>query len=113
MGETRIMAKHEVRLLRFLGIIEFIGDKRQQGEEILVMGDFNAHFDSDGKALNCRAKFLNRLSEVVGFKILNFEDFTRGKRTWQGREKQSVFDYVLMSQELADSTSGMTIDDDG
>ena len=42
--------------------VEFVGDKRQQGEEILVMGDFNAHFDSDGKALDCRAKFLNRLS---------------------------------------------------
>ena len=49
--------------------MEFIGDKRQQGEEILVMGDFNAHFDSDGKALDCRAKFLNRLSEVVGLRI--------------------------------------------
>ena len=93
--------------------MEFIGDKRQQGEEILVMGDFNAHFGSDGKALDCRAKFLNRLSEVVGLRILNFEDSTRGKWTWQGREKQSVLDYILMSQELADSTSGMTIDDDG
>ena len=61
--------------------VEFIGDKRQQGEEILVTGDFNAHFD--------RAKFLNRLSEVVGLRILNFEDSTRGKWTWQGREKQS------------------------
>ena len=93
--------------------VEFIGDKRQQGEEILVMGDFNAHFGSDGKALDCRAKFLNRLSEVVGLRTLNFEDSTRGKWTWQGKEKLSVFDYVLMSQELADSTSGMTIDDDG
>ena len=55
---------------------------------------------------------MNRLSEVVGLRKLNFEDSTRGKLTWQGREKQSVLDFVLMSQELADSTSGMTIDDD-
>ena len=44
---------------------------------------------------------------------MNFADFTRGKWTWQGREKQSVLDYILMSQELAGSTSSMTIDDDG
>ena len=93
--------------------VEFICDKRQQGEEILVMGDFNAHFDSGGKALDCRAKFLNRLNKVGGLRIMNFADFTRGKWTWQGREKQSVLDYILMSQELADSTSSMTIDDDG
>ena len=32
-----------------------------------------------------------------------------------GREGKSsqYLDYVLMSQELADSTSGMTVDDDG
>ena len=30
-----------------------------------------------------------------------------------GQRKQSVLDYILMSQELADSTSSMTIDDDG
>ena len=93
--------------------MEFICDKRQQGEEILVMGDFNAHFDIGGKALDCRAKFLNRLNKVGGLRIMNFADFTRGKWTWQGREKQSVLDYILMSQELADSTSSMTIDDDG
>ena len=39
---------------------------------------------------------------------MNFADFTRGKWTWQSREKQSVLDYTLMSQELADSTSSMT-----
>ena len=89
--------------------VEFICDKRQQGEEILVMGDFNAHFDIGGKALDCRAKFLNRLNKVGGLRNMNFADFTRGKWTWQGREKQSVLDYILMSQELADSTSSMTI----
>ena len=93
--------------------VEFICDKRQQGEEILVMGDFNAHFDIGGKALDCRAKFLNRLNKVGGLRIMNFADFTKGKWTWQGREKQSVLDYILMSQELADSTSSMTIDDNG
>ena len=64
------------------------------------MGDFNAHFDSDGKALYCRAKFLNRLSEVVGLKILNFEDFTRGKWTWQGRETLQNRRHILARPRL-------------
>ena len=73
-------------------------------------------YDSGGKALDCRAKFLNRLKKVGGLRIMNFADFTRGKWTWQGRgnlAEQSVLDYILMSQELADSSSSMTIDDDG
>ena len=45
------------------------------------MGDFNAHFDSGGNALDCRAKFLNRLNKVGGLRIMNFADFTRGKWT--------------------------------
>ena len=70
--------------------VEFICDKSQQGEEMLVMGDFNAHFDSGGKALDCRTEFLNRLNKVGGLRIMKFADFTRGKWKWQGREKQSV-----------------------
>ena len=34
------------------------------------MGDFNAHFNSGGKALDCRAKFLNRLNKVGGLRIM-------------------------------------------
>ena len=39
--------------------VEFIGDKRQQGEEILVMGYFNANFGSDGKALESKTAGLS------------------------------------------------------
>ena len=51
--------------------VEFIGDKRQQGEEILVVGDFNAHFDRDGKALDCRAKFFEQVK--WGCRVKNIE----------------------------------------
>ena len=46
------------------------------------------------QALDCRAKLLNRISNDLGMRILNFQAFTRGKWTWHGGEKKSVLDYA-------------------
>ena len=62
-------------------IIDYVLDKRQREEEILIMGYFNAHFSTEGRALDCRAKLLNRISKDLGMRILNFQAFTRGKWT--------------------------------
>ena len=95
------------------GMVDFILDHRRLGMEVLIMGDFNAHFDNGGRAIDCRAKFLSRISEVGGLRIMNFEHCTRGKWTWHGRGKRSVLDYVLMTQGMADRTTQVTVDDDG
>ena len=51
-------------------ILDYVVDKRQREEEILIMGDFNAHFSSEGRALDCRAKLLNRISKDLGMRQL-------------------------------------------
>ena len=76
------------------------------------MEDFNAHFNDKEEPLDCRAKFVPRLCEVVVFRTVNFEAITKGKWTWQGGKKRSVIDYVLASQGIAYSVTQMTVDDE-
>ena len=65
-------------------ILSYVLEKNQQGLDVPIMGDFNAHFNDEGEPLDCRAKFVQRLCEVVGVRTMNFKAITKGKWTWQG-----------------------------
>ena len=86
--------------------------KKEHGLDVLIMGDLNAHFNDEGETLDCRAKFGQRLCEVVGLGTMNFEAIPKGKWTWQDGKKKSAL-YVLASQGIADSVTQKIVDNDG
>lgn len=94
-------------------IVDFILEKQRAGAEVVVMGDFNAHFDEAGVALDNRASFVVNLSGVAGLSIMNWQPGVTGKWTWACGGKQSVLDYVLLSERCVEEIERFVIDDDG
>ena len=94
-------------------LVDVVLDKQQEGLEVLIMGDFNAHFDESKVALDVRASLVESLSRVANLTVMNWEPEVAGKWTWGCEQKQSVLDYVLMSAWWVDRTSRFCIDDEG
>ena len=49
-------------------IISYALEKKQQGLDVVIVGDFNAHFNDEGEPLDCRAKFVQMVVQSSGFK---------------------------------------------
>lgn len=94
-------------------LVDVVLEKQQEGLEVLIMGDFNAHFDESKVALDVRASLVENLSRVASLTVMNWEPEVAGKWTWGCEKKQSVLDYVLMSEWWVDRTSRFLIDDEG
>lgn len=48
-------------------------EKQQEGFEVVVMGNFNAHFDSNHVALDPRATAVENLSRVANLTVMNWQ----------------------------------------
>ena len=46
-------------------LVDVVLDKQQEGLEVLILGDFNAHFDESKVALDVRASLVESLSRVA------------------------------------------------
>ena len=94
-------------------LIDVVVEKQQEGLEVVVMGDFNAHFDDNHVALDSRASLVEALSRVANLTVMNWEQGVVGKWTWGCDNRQSVLDYVLVSEWFVDRISRFSIDDEG
>ena len=94
-------------------LADLVLEKQQEGLEVVVMGDFNAHFDSNHVALDPRAGLVGSLSQVANLRVMNWQPGVVGKWTWGCGSKQSVLDYVLVSEWWVDRVSRFSVDDEG
>jgi len=92
---------------------DLVIEKQQDGLEVIVMGDFNAHFDENQVALDSRATLLENLSQVANLAVMNWRQGVVGRWTWSCGNKQSVLDYVLVSEWWEERISRFSIDDEG
>ena len=94
-------------------LADIVLEKQQEGLEVVVMGDFNAHFDGSHLALDARASLVESLSRVANLSVMNWQAGVVGKWTWGCESRQSVLDYVLVSGWWEDRISRFSIDDEG
>ena len=94
-------------------LVDLVLEKQQEGLEVLIMGEFNAHFDDRRVALDSRASLVENLARAASLVVMNWEPGVVGKWTWGCENRQSVLDYVLVSEWWVDRISRFSIDDDG
>ncbi len=94
-------------------MIEFVAGKQREGSEVVLMGDFNAHFNEEGVGLDCRASLLCRTNTVLGLAVLNWLPVAKGKFTWEGGSKRSTLDYVLASEAWVERIDHLLVDEEG
>ena len=92
------------------------------GDEILLLGDFNARVSYDGKGVvaeheSPNGKKMVELLEKYSLKIGNFHPNTSGKWTRIQSDKtgcvhKSAIDYVIVGDKLFDSIRSVLIDED-
>ena len=54
-------------------LADIVLEKQQEGFEVVVMGDLNAHFDSNRVALDSRASAVENLSRVANLTVINWQ----------------------------------------
>ena len=93
---------------------------QEQGYDVMITGDFNGHIGDglDGieggdRDQNRNGKRLLNFSREEGFRIVNRDMQCKGKWTWSSGERQSIIDYVLVDNRMAQTVERCTIDEDG
>ena len=94
-------------------IVDFVLEKQRVGLEVVIMGDFNAHFDEKGVALDNKAGFVSDLAKVADLSIMNWQPGVSGKWTWGSGGKHAVLDYVLLSRGFVERVDRFVVDDEG
>ena len=93
-----------------------VGALKQEGYEPLILGDFNAHMRTVNRQTmgdDCNGRFLVKLCQDYGLRVMNFEPVCTGTWTWNRGELKSVVDYALYGDNPDVTVSSMTIDDTG
>ena len=65
--------------------------KQQDGSEVVLMGDFNAHFLEEGASLECRTSLLDRVNTELSLITMSWSPVTTGKFTWERKNTKSMF----------------------
>ena len=94
-------------------MIEFLACKQQDGLEVVLMGDFNAHFTEGGASLDCRASLLDRVSTELSLATMNWSPVATGKFTWESRSTRSMLDYVLVPETWVKVIDQFLVDEEG
>jgi hypothetical protein len=104
---------------------EDITQLQNEGLQILILGDFNAHiFKIEKEALNKlnditssphptnkNGQRLIDLTENNDLEIMNSNRVTTGRWTWMRKNQKSIIDYVLASSGVQEEIINMTIDE--
>ena len=98
---------------RNLMIEKEIGKICRSEENILVVGDFNAHLpEIDGRS-NWNGERLRGIIEENGLLNVGISEKCVGKYTWDRNGSKTVIDYVLTDECLFDRVISMKVDEDG
>ena len=84
-----------------------------EDENILLLGDFNAHIDLIGyQKLNKNGEQLLNILDRCNLIMMNLEDNkTVGAVTWERETQKSTIDYVLVDFSMYDRIKSMVMDD--
>ena len=94
-------------------MIEFLACKQQDGLELVLMGDLNAHFTEEGASLDCRASLLDRVSTELSLATMNWSPVATEKFTWESRSTRCMLDYVLVSETWVKVIDQFLVDEEG
>jgi hypothetical protein len=90
---------------------------KENGYDIMILGDFNAHMkkmEKDKKnGNNKNGDELEKMVEELEVKIINKSEKCIGKWTWSKNNKKSIVDYVLACDKTKEKIQKMNIDDEG
>ena len=91
--------------------IEFL---KANGNEIMILGDMNAHFKHlDTVPENGNTVRIQSLMEETGLSRANDSPKCKGRYTWQRNKSRSVVDYVLVDETVESMIDQILIDDVG
>jgi exonuclease III len=90
---------------------------KEQGRQILLVGDFNGHITwktgpEDVTPLDRNGRRLTSIANNLELHIMNADKICEGKFTWMKRGQQSTIDYVLGGEEVRRKMTSMKIDED-
>lgn len=83
-----------------------------QGEEIIIMGDFNSHIGILGEGVNTNGNMLLDFMEEKQLENLNLT-MAEGRVTWEQRGTKSAIDFILVNEEARRKVKGMMVGEEG
>jgi exonuclease III len=86
--------------------------RRQLGDEVLIMGDFNGHLrELGGVRTDQRGKHVKALAKFIGGAILNMSDKCQGKYTYMSGIRKTCIDYMIATDGLESHLRSIVIDE--
>ena len=83
-----------------------------RGEEVMVLGDFNAHIGILGEKVNKNGELL--LDFMEGAELINLNlEMGIERATWEKGGKKSTIDYALVNRRARGKVRGLEIDEEG
>ena len=84
-----------------------------EGNEIMIIGDFNAHLGYLGpQKANQNGKLVNDFIENNSLVLLNCDPRCSGLITWEQRGQKSAIDFVIINELVSQRILQMTIDEE-
>jgi hypothetical protein len=93
-----------------------VGELQDEGYQVILGGDFNAHFSREGEGWTPRdrtGRLMEEFSEGVGLTIVNRMKCCEGQWTRITAQTKSTVDYFLVSGGLEEQVGKMFIDEGG
>ena len=96
---------------KYRGISDLINEREE--EEVILMGDMNAHIGLLGERINRNGVKLLQFAEESGMEILN-QTWGEARATWvrPGEEQRSAIDYCLVSRGARERVNNLWVDEE-
>lgn len=92
---------------------EDVQEMRNHGDDIILLGDFNAHIEELDGRRDGNGQYLLDLIETNDLVLGNTLSTCEGKYTWVSGDRKSCIDYILMSPMISRKLVRVTIDEEG